>query len=71
MQAVQSRRAKAAILIGVMLLAVVMFVSWHGTGETKFCTAEGRIGPEGQVYGRDPGHECKFVDEHGNVLPGQ
>lgn len=36
-----------------------------------FCTADGRIGPDGQTYGRDPRQGCKFVDENGQVLPDQ
>jgi hypothetical protein len=37
----------------------------------KFCTADGLIGPAGNVYGRDIHQGCKFVDENGDVLPGQ
>lgn len=39
--------------------------------EAIVCTADARIGPDGKLYGRDPAHECKFVDDHGNELPGQ
>jgi hypothetical protein len=36
-----------------------------------FCTSDALLGPEGQSYGRDPDQGCKFVDEHGEVLPDQ
>jgi hypothetical protein len=38
---------------------------------SNLCTADARRGPKGQLYGRDPNQGCKFVDERGQVLPGQ
>jgi hypothetical protein len=60
------------LVAGLAVLALLAFDGWRSTNVTdKPCTADGRLGPNGQMYGRDPNHECKFVDEHGNVLPGQ
>ena len=57
---------------GLAVVALLAFDAWSSTSVSdKPCTAEGRIGQNGQTYGRDPDHDCKFVDEHGNVLPGQ
>jgi hypothetical protein len=58
----------AAVLL-VVALAVAMSKA-RGT-EERFCTTEGLIGPNGHIYGRDPNHGCKFVDENGKDLPGQ
>jgi len=59
----------AAGLAVVLLLAVD---AWNSTSRSdRACTSDGLMGPNGQTYGRDPNHDCKFVDEHGNVVPGQ
>lgn len=64
------------VLAGVVLL--VLLVAGLGftfigreESEERFCTAEGRIGPNGEMYGRDVNQGCKFVDDDGNVLPDQ
>ena len=63
----------AALVLACLILGAIALFTLGGRGDAppKFCTAEGRLGPNGQVYGRDAAHDCKFVDEHGNVLPGQ
>lgn len=56
--------AAAAVAVGL-----VAFVD--SDDAERFCTAEGLIGENGQIYGRDPAQGCQFVDENGDVLPGQ
>jgi hypothetical protein len=69
-------RAVAMFAIVFLALGLIAAGSWFvGSGTSSptstFCTAEARIGPNGEMYGRDPGKGCKFVDADGNVLPGQ
>lgn len=65
------RRYIVLVLLVTGFLAVAAFVALGGGGEPVFCTADGRIGPSGEIYGRSASHDCKFVDDEGNVLPGQ
>ena len=37
----------------------------------QFCTADGLIGDDGEIYGRDPDQGCRFVDQFGRVLSGE
>jgi hypothetical protein len=59
----------AASVLVVVALAIAMVNARRS--EDRFCSADGRLGPNGQIYGRDPNQGCKFVDESGEVLPGQ
>jgi hypothetical protein len=36
--------------------------------EERFCTAEGWIGPNQEVYGRVGNPDCQFEDQDGNLL---
>jgi hypothetical protein len=57
-----------------VVLALIGAAAWFIGGspaEETFCKADGRLGPNGEVYGRDPDQGCRFVDADGDVLPGQ
>ena len=58
-------------LVLTLVLAVAFVGLDHRHQPSKFCTADGRLGPDGQVYGRDAKQGCRFVDEQGKVLPDQ
>lgn len=64
------RRVLALVAL-VLVLVVLAIIADSLRTEERFCPADGRLGPDGQVYGRDPDKDCKFVDENGRVLPGQ
>jgi hypothetical protein len=67
------RARKALVLAASILLVVALAIVIANARRTddRFCTADGRLGPDGQIYGRDPNKGCRFVDENGRVLPGQ
>lgn len=58
-------------VVAVLGGAAIALDTFDRTKPAKFCTADGMLGPDGEVYGRDPDQDCKFVDEDGRVLPGQ
>lgn len=59
-----------AVGFGVVLTgSAIAAATYEPDPQQQFCTAEGRIGPNGEIYGRDPTQGCQFVDEDGNVLP--
>ena len=68
-------RAVAMFAIVFLVLGLIGAAAWFVGGspaEETFCTMEGRVDPvTGEIYGRDPGQGCRFVDADGNVLPGQ
>jgi hypothetical protein len=35
----------------------------------RVCHADGVIGPDGTMYGRDPSRNCELVDSQGNPPP--
>lgn len=59
-----------ALLVAI-LIATATFLATGDGDDPVFCTADARIGPSGETYGRSAAHDCKFVDDKGNVLPGQ
>lgn len=71
----RSARRRGLALVGfffavavVGLLAVALL---HAGGEPgRSCSADARLGPDGQSYGRDPERTCHFIDENGNDLGG-
>lgn len=60
-------RAVIALALASALLAIVLIVTRYDSTPV-FCTGEGMIGQNGQLYGRSSKHDCKFIDEHGDVL---
>lgn len=43
-----------------------------GEGETPTtCPADALLGPNGESFGRDPGQDCRFVDDDGRVITTQ
>lgn len=68
-------RAVAMFVVVFAVLGLIVAAAWFVGGSPNdslpFCTAEGLVGPNGQIYGRSNEHDCRFVDEDGNVLPGQ
>jgi hypothetical protein len=68
-------RAVAMFAVVFLVLALIGaaagFIGGTGSSTSTFCTADGRLGPNGETFGRDPAQGCKFVDLDGNVLPGQ
>ncbi len=64
--------AIAMFAIVIAAFALVAVVAWFAVrpAAPTGCTADGLQGPNGEVYGRDPDQGCRFVDQHGNVVPG-
>lgn len=56
------------VIVAVVLVAGAVAIGTRDDGPT-FCTAEGMIGDNGQIYGRDPNQGCEFVDENGKIVP--
>ncbi len=56
------------VLVAVVLVSGAVAIGISDDGPT-FCTAEGMIGDNGQIYGRDPNQSCEFVDENGKIVP--
>ena len=56
----------AAGLAGLALAATGAVVALDEP-ETSFCTADGLIGPNGEMYGRRH-PDCQFVDDDGNLV---
>lgn len=56
------------VLMAVVALLAVALGSDPEPG--KGCTTDARMGPNGEIYGRDPDRNCHFVDEQGNDLGG-
>ena len=65
-----ARRVRLAV-VAVAVCVTIGFVAILVTQQPRHCKWDTRAGPEGQSYGRDPDQDCKFVDDDGNVLPGQ
>lgn len=65
-----SRRWLVVIGLAVLVLATVAAIdaSFGADPEETFCTAEGLIGPHGEVYGRSASRGCQFVDSDGDLL---
>lgn len=62
----RGRRAVILLFIGIgVALAFATLVGGQGT--IPICTAEGRLGPDGAVYGRDPTQQCQFVNDQGEL----
>lgn len=60
------------VVIGLAILVpatiAVVDDSFGTDAEEIFCTAEGLIGPDGEVYGRSTSQVCQFVDGEGSLL---
>jgi len=60
------------VVIGFAILVpatvAVIDASFGADPEEIFCTAEGLIGPNGEVHGRSTSRGCQFVDAEGNLL---
>lgn len=60
------------VVIGLAILVpgtiAVLDVSFGTDPEEIFCTAEGLIGPDGEVYVRSTDQGCQFVDGEGHLL---
>jgi len=63
-----------------LLVLVLALIAGTGCGDESkadnidrpvACTDDQMVGPDGQRYGRDPSQGCKFVDDDGDVVPGQ
>jgi hypothetical protein len=65
------RRWMVATVLVLLLLVIGVVLIRPRPGPTRMCTADGLVGPNGTIYGRDFRQGCKFVDERGRVLPGQ
>lgn len=59
-------------IIGLAILVpaavAVIYASFGADTEEVFCTAEGLIGADGEVYGRSGSRGCQFVDRDGDLL---
>lgn len=71
----RSARRRGMALVAFFLLVAVLgllsVVLLRSDGEPgRGCTADARLGPNGQTYGRDPERKCHFIDENGNDLGG-
>ena len=66
-------RAVAMFAVVFVVLALIGAAAWFVGGSTSSpdCKLDARTGPNGEVYGRSGEHDCQFVDDEGNVLPGQ
>ena len=61
-------------LLGVVVLSGSLYVHADSVDPVStFCTTEGMLGPNGELmpYSRDGSQGCKWVDEDGDLLPGQ
>ena len=61
-------------LLGVVVLSGSLYVYADSVDPVStFCTTEGMLGPNGELmpYSRDGSQGCKWVDEDGDLLPGQ
>ena len=63
--------ARRVTMQPVRRLAVVFVAAltpWLMSCDDDGCTDDGLLGPNGETYGRDPGKNCQFVDDDGNVI---
>lgn len=59
-----------------MVIAAVVVVLAAGAAvliskddpEVTFCTMEGMIGTDGEIFGRSTSHGCQFVDDSGDLI---
>lgn len=67
----RSSRWWPPLLVLTVFVAVFAWdlVGFGGDDFGAFCTADGRLGPNGQIYSRDPAQNCQFADDNGNLLP--
>lgn len=68
------RRWWLAVLGVVVVAGGGLYVYAESTDPVStFCTADGYLGPNGEMmpYTRDHNQGCKWVDEDGDLLPGQ
>lgn len=52
----------------VVLAASAAVLMSRDEPEATFCTMEGMIGPEGEIFGRSTSHDCQFVDDRGDLV---
>lgn len=58
-----------AVLLLVVIAGGYLIVDSRDPDVATFCTADGLISEDGQIYGRDHAQDCAFVDDEGNKLP--
>jgi len=54
--------------MGVVLAAGAAVVVSRDDPEVTFCTMEGMIGTDGEIFGRSTSHGCQFVDDSGDLI---
>lgn len=65
-------RAVAMFVIVFVFFGLLAAAAWFiGGGAETPCETDGRLGPNGETYVRDPDRWCQFVDGDGTVLPDQ
>lgn len=65
-----SRYWLAVIGLAILVPATIAVIdaSFGTDPEEIFCTAEGLIGPNGEMHGRSTSQGCQFVDDEGNLV---
>jgi hypothetical protein len=56
-----------AAMVAVLAAGAAVLVS-RDDPEVTFCTMEGMIGTDGEIFGRSTSHGCQFVDDSGDLI---